>query len=199
MAFPYQGSIQQGYPQAYPQAYQQGYQQAYPSANNFQSGGSQPMPQNISQQPTPQIQSGGFVPVKSFAEVDAWQIAPGNSMTFYLEGNGTNLPVIFVKKKGFSQFDPTTLDVYDLVKRENAPQNAQNGDSSKVPQKDIDLSDYVKTSDFDAFTAKYGDISATVDKLAQTVNRLQFDVDALGEKKSTKKMVQNARKDADDE
>lgn len=191
MAFPYQ----QGYPQAYPQAYQQ----AYPGANNFQSGNNQPIQQNIPQQPTPQIQNGGFVPVKNFAEVDAWQIAPGNSMTFYLEGNGTNLPVIFVKKKGFSQFDPTTLDVYDLVKRENAPQNAQSGDSSNVPQKDIDLSAYVKIADFDTFAAKYKDIPAMVEQLAQAVNRLQFDVDAMGEKKSTKKMVQNARKDADDE
>lgn len=195
MAFPYQNGYQQGYPQAY----QQGYQQAYPGTNNFQSGSGQPIPQNIPQQPAPQIQSGGLVPVKSFAEVDAWQIAPGNSMTFYLEGNGTSLPVIFVKKKGFSQFDPTTLDVYDLVKRENAPQNAQSGDSSNVPQKDIDLSAYVKTADFDAFTSKYSNISAIVEQLAKTVNRLQFDVDAISEKKSTKKLVQSARKDADDE
>lgn len=195
MAFPYQNGYQQGYLQAYPQAYPQ----TYPGGNTFQSGSSQPMPQNIPQQPAPQIQNGGLVPVKSFAEVDAWQIAPGNSMTFYLEGNGTNLPVIFVKKKGFSQFDPTTLDVYDLVKRENAPQNAQSGDSSNVPQKDIDLSAYVKIADFDAFTSKYSDIPAMVEQLAQAVNRLQFDVDAMGEKKSTKKMVQNARKDADDE
>ena len=195
MAFPYQTGYQQGYPQAYPQAYPQ----TYPGTNNFTTGNNQPVQQNIPQQPTPQIQSGGFVPVKSFAEVDAWQIAPGNSMTFYLEGNGTNLPVIFVKKKGFSQFDPTTLDVYDLVKRENTPQNTQNSDSSNVPQKDIDLSGYVKTADFDAFTAKYNNISAMVEQLAETVTRLQFDVDAMGEKKSTKKMVQNARKDADDE
>ncbi len=195
MAFPYQTGYQQGFPQTY----QQGYQQAFPGANNFQSGSSQPMPQNIPQQPTPQIQSGGFVSVKSFAEVDAWQIAPGNSMTFYLEGNGTSLPVIFVKKKGFSQFDPTTLDVYDLVKRENAPQNAQNSDSSNVPQKNIDLSGYVKTADFDAFTAKYSDISGMVNRLAETVNRLQFDVDSISEKKSTKKLVQSARKDADAE
>lgn len=195
MAYPYfAGYPSGGYPQ-YPQPVQQ------PQTMQYQQGAPAPMPvqQQQTTSQTPQIQSGGLVPVKSYAEVDSWQIAPGNSMTFYLEGNGTSLPIIFVKKKGFSQFDPTTLDVYDLVKRKNAPQNAQSDDTSNVPTKDIDLSNYATIADFDALRAKYESITHNVDKLAELIEKMQFDIDAMSDKKSTKKMVQNARKDADAE
>lgn len=198
MAYPYfTGYPAGGYPQ-YPQLVQQ------PQTMQYQQNASAPMP--VQQpQPTPQmpqIQNGGLIPVKSIAEVNAWQIAPGNSLTFFVEGNANNPAFIAVKTKGFSQLESPTTELFDLVKRENKQElsaTAQNDDISNVSARDIDLSNYATIADFDALRAKYEGITHNVDKLAEIVEKMQFDIDAISDKKSTKKMVQSARKDADAE
>lgn len=75
----------------------------------------------------PQIQQSGFVSVRSTNEVESWPIAPGNSLTFYVEGNP---PVIATKTKGFSQLEMPVIKYFDLTERQNRAQMPQNASAS---------------------------------------------------------------------
>lgn len=68
------------------------------------------------QQPT--IQQSGFVSVPSMDDVRAWPVAPGNSITFYVE---TAPPILATKTKGFSQLEPPVIKEFDLVEKEAVP------------------------------------------------------------------------------
>lgn len=119
MAYPYS---------TYPsyQSYQQ-YGQNYPA-------GYQPAPQPIPTAPPvpttqpiqsvqpmqPQIQNGGFISVRGIEEAQRYPVAPGNAVTFKIEG----LPIVCEKSQGFSQLEAPRFDVFDLVKRD-MPVNAQ--------------------------------------------------------------------------
>lgn len=63
----------------------------------------------------PQIQNGGFISVRSIEEVEAWPIAPGNSITFHIS---TNPPLIAEKTRGFSQLENAVTKYYDLHERQ---------------------------------------------------------------------------------
>ena len=67
-------------------------------------------------QGTPQIQNGGFIPVKSIEEAYNWAVAPGNSITFKDE----NAPYVYTKTKGFSPLEPAVFEKYRLVKEDDA-------------------------------------------------------------------------------
>ncbi len=92
------------------------------------------MPQQ-SQQPAPmppQMQSGGFMSVRSEQEARSYPVAPGNVMTFKIE----NQPYVCEKAQGFSQLEGPVFNKYRLVKEEEpstAPNSLDNATSdSKV-------------------------------------------------------------------
>jgi hypothetical protein len=163
---------QQGYPQNIQPAQQQipGYQQ--PQA----------------QQTAPA--QGGFIRVQSEDEARRYPVAPGGSVTFIDD----NSPHCYVKTVDLSPMSAPTFKRFRLVEEEEPqaqPQTAKNGDISNEPQNSIDLSPYAKNDDI----AK---IRAVIDAMQADIDKLRFDIDAVTEK-SSKKMVQRARKDADEE
>lgn len=87
-----------------------------PAYNNpfFNGYNNYPQYPNYTQQ-TQQIQNGGFTNVRSIEDVHNFPVAPGNSVTFFVESNP---PVLCVKTKGFSQLDSPVIEVFDLTKRE---------------------------------------------------------------------------------
>lgn len=65
------------------------------------------------------VQPGSFISVRSAEEVYAWAIAPGNSITFYVE---TNPPMLATKTKGFSQLESPVIKWFDLTERQAQPE-----------------------------------------------------------------------------
>lgn len=110
-----------GYPMNYPyyqpmqnQAFQQNYQQ---------NQAFQQQPQNYQQQ-NQQIQNGGFMVVPSEEIARSYPVAPGNCVTFKIEGK----PIVMEKSMGFSQLEAPRIDKYKLVREtipneQNLPQN----------------------------------------------------------------------------
>ena len=84
---------------------------AYP--NNFYNPNYyQPMMQHQQAQPT-QVQS-SFMSVPSEDVVNTYPVAPGNCVTFKIEGK----PIILEKSMGFSQFESPKIERYRIVKEE---------------------------------------------------------------------------------
>lgn len=79
-------------------------------------------PQTMQQNPQPvqnqQIQNGGFMVVPSEDMARTYPVAPGNCITFKIEGK----PIVMEKSMGFSQLEAPKVDRYRLVKEEDAPQ-----------------------------------------------------------------------------
>lgn len=130
----------------------------------------QPVPQSVQQQPVqapqPEIRQNGFIRVKNEAEVDAYPIAPGNSVTFIHETE----PFVFVKTLGFSQFDRPVKEKYRLVK-----------ETPEEPNKPVSGPDKESVSQ----TAEYAK-AADVAKLARDVEALRVSVKTLNERKTRK-------------
>lgn len=166
-----------------------GYNQFQPQMGAFPNGNMQ-MPQsqqNISPV-QPVQQNGGFIRVQSEDEARRYPVAPGGSITFIDD----NSPHCYVKTVGLSPVDAPIFKRFRLVEEAETPsQSAGNGDISNEQQKDIDLSIYAKNDDI-------RELREECDGLRRAIDKLKFDIDALADK-STKKMVQRARKDADEE
>ena len=110
-----------GYPINYPQYFQpmqnQAFQQNYQQNQAFQQ-----QPQNYQQ--NQQIQNGGFMVVPSEEIARSYPVAPGNCVTFKIEGK----PIVMEKSMGFSQLEAPRIDKYKLVREaipneQNLPQN----------------------------------------------------------------------------
>lgn len=72
-------------------------------------------------QPNAQIQQGGFMVVPNEDVVRNYPVAPGNCVTFKIEGK----PIVMEKSMGFSQFDTPKVETYRLVKESaEEPQKA---------------------------------------------------------------------------
>lgn len=130
----------------------------------------QPVPQPVQQQPVqapqPEIRQNGFIRVKDEAEVDAYPIAPGNSVTFIHETE----PFVFVKTLGFSQFDRPVKEKYRLVKETpEEPNKAVSGVDKESASEKVE---YAKSAD--------------VAKLARDVEALRVSVKTLNERKTRK-------------
>jgi len=97
MAYPYQ-QIYQSYPTQFPTQ-----PNAFPTQQNA-----------LPTQPTQQIQNGGFMVIPSEDMVKNYPVAPGNCVTFKIEGK----PIVMEKSMGFSQFEAPKIDRYRLVKEE---------------------------------------------------------------------------------
>ena len=127
----------------------------------------QPVPQPVQQQPVqapqPEIRQNGFIRVKDESEVDAYPIAPGNSVTFIHETE----PFVFVKTLGFSQFDRPVKEKYRLVRE--TPESANKPDSVLTQESASTVVEYAKAAD--------------VAKLQRDVEALRVSVKTLNERK----------------
>lgn len=106
------------------------------------------------QQPQ-QIQSGGFISVRSEIEARNYPVAPGNSVTFIDE----NAPYCYTKTMGFSQFDRPRFEKFKLVKEETQEQVNEQAPSVQYALK-TDLDDL--KGDITAFKVE---IEAIYDKI----------------------------------
>ena len=93
------------YPNMYPQ-----YQQPMSPLNQ------QINPNQLNQPLTQQMQNGGFISVSSEEEAFKWAVAPGNVMTFKVQGK----PIVIEKSMGFSQLEEPKIEKYRLVKEDAA-------------------------------------------------------------------------------
>ena len=75
------------------------------------------MPQAAPMQEQPkQIQNGGFISARSEDEVLNYPVAPGNCVTFKIEGQ----PIVMEKAMGFSQLEKPHVKKYRLVEEKIA-------------------------------------------------------------------------------
>ena len=144
-----------GYPMNYPyyqpmqnQAFQQNYQQ---------NQAFQQQSQNYQQQ-NQQIQNGGFMVVPSEDMARTYPVAPGNCVTFKIEGK----PIVMEKSMGFSQLEAPRIDRYRLVREEDAP-NEQN-----LPQNELKNT----STENETINELKGQIKALNDELNDIKNRL---------------------------
>ncbi len=70
--------------------------------------------QNYQQQAPAQIQSGGFVSVPNENMVNTYPVAPGNCVTFKVEGQ----PIVLEKSMGFSQLEAPKVKRFRLVEEQ---------------------------------------------------------------------------------
>lgn len=145
--------------------------------------------QNAQPQQTAPAQ-GGFIRVQSEDEARRYPVAPGGSVTFIDD----NSPHCYVKTVDLSPMSSPVFKRFRLVEepeQEAAQNSAKNSDISEEPAKGIDLSGYATIDDT-------REIRAVISEIQKDMDKLRFDIDAVTEK-SSKKMVQRARKDADEE
>lgn len=93
----------------------------YPS-NGYQMNGypamnaNQQMQQTQQIQQTQQMQNGGFLAAPNEDYVLNYPVAPGNCLTFKIEGK----PIVMEKSMGFSQLESPKVERYRLMKEEAA-------------------------------------------------------------------------------
>lgn len=143
------------------------YNYPYSQYQQYQPMYQQPVQQQQYQQPQ-QIQNNGIVSVRSYAEVENWPIAPGNSMTFLIESNP---PVVCTKTRGFSQLEPPTIEAFDLVKR-SAPKPSSIAQKGTEGEKAVDLSAYALKSDCEGIEKA---LSARIDELTRKLCEMTED------------------------
>lgn len=100
---------QQFYPNYFPQNYQQIQPQQLQPQQQVQTV------QQMQAQPQQQIQNGGFMVVPSEDIARTYPVAPGNCVTFKIEGK----PIVMEKSMGFSQLEAPRIDRYRLVREED--------------------------------------------------------------------------------
>ena len=138
----------------------------------------QPQPYQVpqqGQQVAQPMQQNGVVCVKSIAEVESWNVAPGNNQLFYIE---TTPPLMASKSKGFSPIENPVTKYYDLTERTGmfASQNAQ--EPEKHPEQEFarQQTEYAQKSD--------------VVKLQRDMEALRVAVKTLNEQKPKKRVVE---------
>lgn len=72
--------------------------------------------QNYPQQTQTQIQNGGFVAIPNENMVNSYPVAPGNCVTFKVEGQ----PIVLEKSMGFSQLEAPKIKRFRLVEEDAA-------------------------------------------------------------------------------
>lgn len=128
---PQQVMYQQGYPQNYQQQQMQSMQPQMPQVQPQQIQQMQPQPQQQ------QIQNGGFMMVPSEEIVRTYPVAPGNCVTFKIEGQ----PIVMEKSMGFSQLEAPRIDKYRLVREEDIEPKRE--PEPVKEEKEPDVSQYI--------------------------------------------------------
>lgn len=85
------------------------YNPYYPTQNN-----AFPTQMNVGPTQSTQIQNGGFVAIPNENMVNSYPVAPGNCVTFKVEGQ----PIVLEKSMGFSQFEAPRIKRYRLVEED---------------------------------------------------------------------------------
>lgn len=137
------------------------------------------MPQQSQQQAQipSQMQSGGFMSVRSEQEARNYPVAPGNVMTFKIE----NQPYVCEKAQGFSQLEGPVFNKYRLVKEDTAT-------PSTLPENDASNDEPINT---------------TIDNIIHDIESIREDIKDIKErlkaiqKPAPKKIVKT--EDDDDE
>ncbi len=123
----------------------------------------QQMPQ-VQPQQQPQSQTGGFISVRSELEARNYPVAPGSCMMFKIEGQ----PTVIEKSMGFSQFEAPHIDVYELVKKQSAPQD----------QKEIELD----------WRSEINSVRQEIDNLKEEIQTLKSKPRTSGKKKEVEEL-----------
>ena len=104
------------YNNGFPMMYQSPYQMPQMQMSQQIPQQMQQIPQQPQQMQQPQqIQNGGFMLVPSEDIVRTYPVAPGNCVTFKIEGK----PIVMEKSMGFSQLEAPRVDRYRLVREED--------------------------------------------------------------------------------
>lgn len=133
------------------------YGNSYGSQQNYMPQASYNQQQVMVPQPQmqqPQIQNGGFMVVPSEDMARTYPVAPGNCVTFKIEGK----PIVMEKSMGFSQLEAPRIDRYRLVREEDAP-NKQNLTQNEPKTDKLD------NSPIDAIKDEIRDIWNEINKL----------------------------------
>lgn len=106
--------------------------------------------------PQPQITS--FINVPSEEVAYKWRVDPNTSVNFINENDG----FVYRKSVGMSILEPFVFEVYQLVKiGDNKPKEDEQ--TKSVP--DIDLSDYITKSEFEAYKQTIDEMKKIVEEL----------------------------------
>lgn len=126
----------------------------------------QQIPQQSQQQQIQpqQIQNGGFIVVRSETDARNYPVAPGNCMTFKIEGQ----PIVIEKSMGFSQFEAPHIDVYELVKKD-APVELKTAQNEPQTEKPIKNTAYAEKSEIEAIFNEIEHIKKDIDELKEGV------------------------------
>jgi len=91
----------------------------YPTQNN-----AYPTNMNVgsTQQNVGTMQNGGFISIPNENMVATYPVAPGNCVTFKVEGQ----PIVLEKSMGFSQLESPKIERYRLVKEDYVEETSQN-------------------------------------------------------------------------
>ena len=159
------------YPQLMYQPYQQQQipQQQMPMLPQMQSQNQQlPVPTTVQ---TPQIQNGGFVLVPNENIAYNYPVAPGNCVTFKIEGQ----PIVIEKSMGFSQIEPPKIERYRLTKEDLVEQPHEDENTKEIIT-------FAEQSEVD-------DIKDLMDSIKDEIKILRADVNKLMSVKRVKKEV----------
>lgn len=115
-----------------------------------------PQQQMMPQQNNMQMQNNGFVSVRTEGEAFNYPVAPGNCVTFKVEGQ----PIVLEKSMGFSQLEAPKIERYRLVK-EDMPV------ASRIDQNEPESNNVIEN---------------TVNDLKDEIARIRDDVDDLKNK-----------------
>ena len=166
---PYAGYPQyNGYQQypPYPQYQQNGQQMQGVLQNPQQPQSQQPTQMVQPQMPGQQIQSGGFVSVRSIEEAFNYPVQPGKSVTFKDE----YAPYVYTKTKGFSQLEEPVFEKYRLVKEENGQPQGQAQEAVPEPEK---KEEYALKSDFLDAISDFDDLRKQIKNLESQIKNLR--------------------------
>jgi len=122
-----------------------------------------------------QIQNGGFVVARSENEVINYPVAPGNCVTFKIEGQ----PIVMEKSMGFSQLEAPHIKRFRLVE-EDVPQKP-----SRMPENESFDVENINIS-IDGLKGEIGEIWTEIEKVKNAIST------------SNKKIVSKKEKDGDD-
>jgi len=89
----------------------------YPTQNN-----AYPTNMGSTQQNVGTMQNGGFISIPNENMVATYPVAPGNCVTFKVEGQ----PIVLEKSMGFSQLESPKIERYRLVKEDYVVETPQN-------------------------------------------------------------------------
>ena len=109
----------------YQQMYNPNYYPSQPNAYPQQVNAVNPQPNG-----QPQIQNGGFMTVPNEDVVKTYPVAPGNCVTFKIEGQ----PIVMEKSMGFSQLESPKIDRYRLERDDTFSQTEATQIGNEHPQ-----------------------------------------------------------------